>query len=120
MATPNLSAITTVTPAIFASTQLGAGDTTVYTVPGSSAAKLVKLVLTNTSGSAVTVSVSIIPAGGAVDGSHRVVSGYSLAGGDSTTVTEVEGVLLGAGDSVSINAGVAASVDVLLSGLVFA
>jgi hypothetical protein len=119
MATPNLSAITTVTPGILTSQQLASGDVTVYTVPANKAAKLAKLVLSNVSASAVTVSVSIVPSGGTVDGTHRVVSGYSLAAGDTTTITEVEGCWLGQGDLVSINTSAGTSVDVLLSGLVF-
>lgn len=119
MATPNLTGITTVTPALLASQQLASGDTTIYTVGGSNAVKLAKLVLTNTGATAVTVSVALIPSGGAVDSTHRVVSGYSLAAGDSTTVSEVEGVWLGAGAVVSVNAGTGAAVDVMLSGLVF-
>lgn len=120
MATPNLSAITTVTPGILASQQLTSGDTTIYTVPANKAAKLAKLVLTNVSAAAVVVSVSVVPSGASVDGTHRVVSGFSLAAGDSTTVTEIEGCLLGQGDLISVNAGTATSIDVLLSGLVFA
>ena len=120
MATPNLSAITTVTPGILASQQLASGDTTIYTVPANKAAKLAKLALTNVSGAAVVVSVSVVPSGGAVDATHRVVSGFSLAAGDSTTVTEIEGCWLGQGDLVSVNASAATAIDVLLSGLVFA
>jgi hypothetical protein len=119
MATPNLSAITVVTPKIFASAQLASGNTTVYTVPPNHSAKLAKLVLTNTSASVVIVSVSVVPAGGTVDGTHQIVSGYSLAAGDSTIVTEVEGVFLGDSDFISVNAGTGAAVDVMLSGLDF-
>lgn len=120
MATPNLSAITTVTPGVLASAQLASGATTIYTVPGSKAAKIAKLVLTNTSGSAVSVSVSLVPSGGSVDTTHRVVSGYNLAAGDSTAVSELEGVWMGDGDFISVTAATASAVDVMLSGLVFA
>lgn len=120
MATPNLSAITIVTPGILASQQLAPGDTTIYTVPANKAAKLAKLVLTNVSGVAVTVSVSVVPSGASVDGTHRVVSAYTLAAGDSTSVTEIEGCWLGQGDLVSVNASAGTAVDALMSGLVFA
>lgn len=120
MPTPNLTGITTVTPTVLASSQLASGDTTVYTVPANKAAKITKLVLCNTSGLSVTVSVSIVPSGGTVDGTHKVVSNYSLTGSDSITVTEVEGMFLGAGDYVSVNAGTGAAVDVSLNGLVLA
>lgn len=120
MATPNLKSIATVTPAVLASAQLAAGETTVYTVPANKAAKLAKMVLTNTSALAVVLSVSCVPSGGAVDGTHRIVSAFSLAAGDSIVVDELEGVWLGAGDFLSVNASAATAVDVLLSGLVFA
>lgn len=120
MTTPNLSTITTVTPKLLASQQLAAGDTTIYTVGTGKAAKLAKLVLTNTSGTAVPVSVAVVPTGGTVDGTHRVMSGYSLAANDSTIVTEVEGVWLGDGNFISVNVGTGSAVDATLSGLEFA
>jgi hypothetical protein len=119
MATPNLTAITTVTPGVLASLQLASGEQTIYTVGASKAAKLAKLVLANTTGTAVTVSVSVVPSGGTADATHRVVSGYSLAAGDSTTVSEVEGMWLGAGSLLSVAASAAPAVDAVLSGLEF-
>jgi hypothetical protein len=120
MATPNLFTITTVTPTVLASQQLVSGDTTIHTVATNKAVKVTKMVLTNVTAAAVTVSVAIVPSGGAVDGTHKVVSSYSLAANDSTVITEVEGVFLGQGDFVSVNAGTGSAVDVLLNGLVFA
>jgi len=119
MATPNLNSITTVIPKVLASAQLSSGDNTVYTVGASKAAKLAKLVLANVSVSAVTVSASIVPSGGTVDGTHKIVAAYSLAAGDSTVITEVENIWLGAGDFISVNASAATSINVLASGLEF-
>lgn len=119
MATPNLNAITSVIPKILASAQLASGDNTVYTVGASKAAKLAKLVLSNVSASAVTVSASIIPSGGTVDGTHKIVSAYSLLAGDSTVITEIENVWIGAGDYISVNASAATSINVFASGLEF-
>lgn len=120
MATPNLTAITTVTPRVLASSQLASGESTAYTVPTSKAAKIAKFVLTNTSASTVTVSASVVPSGGTVDGTHRVVSAYPLAAGDTIVVTEVDGVWLGQGDFLSVNVSAGAAVDILVSGLEFA
>lgn len=120
MTTPNLSAITTVTPAVLASAQVGSGTTTIYTVPASKAAKIAKLVLSNTSAAAVTISVTLVPVGGTIDGTHRVISGYSLAAGDSTVINEIEGVWMGDGDLLAVVASAGSAVDVMLSGLVFA
>lgn len=119
MATPNLTAITTVTPKVLASSQLAAGDNTVYTVGASKAAKLSKLVLANVSAAAVTVSASIVPSGGTVDGTHKIVSAYSLAAGDGMVITEAENIWLGAGDYISVNASAATAINVLASGLEF-
>ena len=119
MATPNLNSITTVIPKILASAQVASGETTVYTVGASKAAKLAKLVLANTSASAVTVSVSVVPSGGTVDGTHKVMSAYSIAAGDSTVITEAENIWLGAGDFISVNASAATAINVLASGLEF-
>lgn len=120
MATPNLLSITTVTPKTLASTQLPSGENTVYTVPASKAAKIATLVLTNVSAAAVVVSVSLVPVGGAADGTHRVVSGYSLAAGDSITVTELAGAWMGAGDFISVNAAASSAINVVATGLEFA
>lgn len=121
MATPNLTGITSVLPGILASGQVAAAatDTTVFTVAANKAAKLATLVLTNTSVSPVTVSVSVVPSGGTVDGTHRVLSAYSLTAGDATALTEVVGAWLGQGDLVSINASAGAAINYLLTGLVF-
>lgn len=120
MATPNLLSIAAVTPKILASAQLVAGDNAVYTAPASKAAKLATIVLCNISASPVVISVSLIPSGGAVDGTHRVISGYSLAAGDSITVNELSGAWMGAGDLLSINAATGTAVDASVTGLEFA
>lgn len=119
MATPNLSTITSVIPKLLYSAQLGAGDTAIYTVPASKAVKLSTLTLCNINSIAVTVSVSLIPSGGAVDGTHKVVNAYSIAAGDTLTVDELKGAWLGDGDKINVNAGTAASIDPVLTGLEF-
>lgn len=105
---------------VLAGGQLASGETTIYTVPvvPASATKISSAVLCNTSAAAVTVSVAVVPSGGTVDGTHRVVSGYSLAAGDSTTLPELVGAFLDAGAFVSINASAGAAVDYLLTGVV--
>ena len=120
MPTPNLTGITTVTPKVLASTQLASGDTAVYTVPASKAAKIATMSLTNVSTSAVTVSVSVHPSGSSIDGTHKVVSGYALAANDSITISEVVGCWLGTGDFLNVNVSAGTSVDVVVTGLEFA
>jgi hypothetical protein len=94
-------------------------DTTVYTVPGSSAVKIATFSITNTSTTAaVVVSVSVVPSGGTVDGTHKVVSAYTLAAGDSTKITEIEGAMLDTGALISINVDTAAKLNYLITGAV--
>jgi hypothetical protein len=94
-------------------------DTTVYTVPGSSAIKLATFSITNVTANPVTVSVSVSATGGTIsDGTHKVLSSYSLAANDSTKVTEVEGAMLDTGAFISINASAATAINYLITGAV--
>jgi hypothetical protein len=103
---------------VLASIQLASGDNTVYTVPALSAVKIATAVLCNTTSSAVVVSVSVVPSGGTVNGTHKVVADYSLAAKDSTTLPELVGSMLDAGAYISVNAGTATAVNCILTGVV--
>jgi hypothetical protein len=105
---------------ILASGQVAAAatNTTVYTVPASSAVKVATFSLTNVTGSPVTVTVSVVPNAGSVDGTHQVVSAYPLAANDSTVVSEVAGAMLDTGAFIVINASAVTAIDYLLTGAV--
>lgn len=120
MTTPNILTATALkpgqlnTPALLAS-----GETTVYTVPTNKAIKLATAAITNTSSLAVVISVSIVPLGGTASSVNRVVSGYSLAPGDTLSQEEIaafNGTMLADGQFISVNAGTASAVTVNLSG----
>ena len=106
---------------ILASGQIAAAntDTTVYTVDVATASKLVTFSLTNVSGGAVVVSVSVVPHGQTLDGTRKVVAGYSLAAGDSTKIIEIESAVLDAGASISANANTATAINYLITGEVY-
>lgn len=59
-----------------------------------------------------------------MDGTHKVISGYSLAAGDTISQEDglavLKGLMLGPGDFINVNAGVGSAVDVVLSGTVVA
>ena len=95
-----------------------ASDTTIYTVPAASATKITSAVLCNTGGATATVSVSVVPSGGSVDGTHKVVHNYPLTSGDSMVITEIVGSMLDTGAFVSVNSSQAAAVTYLLTGVV--
>lgn len=92
-------------------------DTTIYTVPASTAAKIASAVLCNTGGATATVSVSVVPSGGSIDGTHKIVHNYPLAAGDSMVVNELVGAMLGTGAFVSVNVSVGAVICYLLTGV---
>lgn len=105
---------------ILASGQVAAAttDTTVYTVPASSAAKIATAVLCNVGAGATTVSVSVVPSGVSLDATRRVVQAYTLTAGDTTSIAEIVGAFLDAGAYISLNAGAATSVNYLITGVV--
>lgn len=96
-----------------------AAETTVYTVPASTYVKVAHGVLTNVSASAVTVSVSLVPSGGTADGTHRIVSQFSLPAGDSLPLKDyIAGAMLGPGDFISVSPSAVNAIDVVISGAV--
>jgi hypothetical protein len=120
MATPSLLGLTSVTGQLLCVTQLsGTAATTVYTVPASTGVKIAGGALCNTTGSAVTVSVSVVPSGGTAGATNQIVSGYSLAANDSLSLKDLlGGIFLGEADAVSVTASTGSAVVVWLSGVV--
>lgn len=94
-------------------------NTTIYTVPALSATKVATGALMNVSAATVTVSVSVVPSGGAVDGTHKILTA-TLAAGDSTTLPEITGAFLDAGAFISVYASAATAINYLLTGAVSA
>jgi hypothetical protein len=89
-------------------------------VPTRNVVKVQTASLCNVSGSAVTVSVSVVASGGTAGATNRVISGYSLAAGDTISHEDGLSVLkelrLGPGDFISVNAGTSSAVDCVLTG----
>ena len=106
-------------PQVLVSQQLANTETTQYTAATAHWAKIGSATLANTSGSAVTVAVSIVKSGGTAGNANRVLPSYSLAAGDSMSLPELVGVFLGPGDFISALASAATSVSFVASGVVF-
>lgn len=119
----NIMAATIAAPQILVSQQLAATETTQYTSPTSpataSGTKISAASLCNSSGSAVTVSLSILKVGQTADGTHRVLSGYALGVGDTLVLEMLKDHFLGPGDFISAIASVATSITLVVSGVVF-
>lgn len=118
MATQNLIGATSNLPGVLVSQQLAAAETTQYTCPANSAVKVATATLANTSGSSVTVAISVVKSGGTAGNANRAVPTFTLAAGDSTVVNELVGALLGPGDLISTLAGTASAVAFVLTGTV--
>lgn len=93
--------------------------TSVYTVPALTTVKIAQGSICNTSGSAVTVTLALLKSGDAADGTHSVISAYSLAAGDTLALKDyIGGAFLATGEAISITAGTANAIDVVITGAV--
>lgn len=109
-----------ISPQVLLSQQLGTTEVALYTVPASTSVKIAQGSLCNITAAAVTVNVSIVKSGGTVgDGTHRVISGYSLAAHDTLPLKDyIGGAMLGPGDVLVAFAGTATAVDIVVTGTV--
>lgn len=116
--TTNLMSGTSIVPKLLVSTQIASTSaTTVYTVPALTTVKLSQGSLCNTSGSAVNVSLSLVPSGGTADTTHRVVSVFSLPAGDTLSLRDyIAGHFMGPADFISVTCSASGAVDVVISG----
>lgn len=102
MTTPNIFGLTTIKPITQPGAFVGTTDGALYTVGASKAAKVSTAALTNTTGAAVTVSISLVRSGGSAGDTNRFVKAYSLAANDSLPLGDyLGGGFLNEGDFVS-------------------
>lgn len=97
------SALTGGTVPIASVAGVGVDTTFLPAITAATAVKVATCSVTNAAAGAGTLSVSVVPSGGSVDGTHRVVSNYPLAANDSTKITEVENGFYDAGALFSLN-----------------
>lgn len=124
MTTPNILALTSMTPTVLVSTRIAVTtDSAIYTVAANRAVKLAQGSLCNMTASAVVVGLSIVPAGGTVgDGTHKIIPDtYSLGAGDTLPLgAYLADHVLGDGDIIAMHCGTADAIDVVISGVVMA
>jgi hypothetical protein len=120
MANPSYLALTSMVGQILYSGQLSSTSATaVYTVPSGKTVKIAQGSICNTSGSAASVSLSLLKSGDTSDGTHKVISGYSLGPGDTLALKDyIGGAMLAEAEAVSITVGTANVVDVVITGAV--
>jgi hypothetical protein len=120
MANPSYLALNQMLGQILYSGQLSSTSaTTLYTVPSNTTTKVATMTLCNISGSPVTVTVHLLKVGDTADGTHSVVNGYSLTGGDTLSLRDyLGGAMLATGESIAVTVGTASAVDVVITGAV--
>lgn len=93
-----------VTPrAIISSLQTPIAETTTYISPTAGKGTIIdKFTGTNTSAGAVTITVKLVPFGGAVGVGNTITSAQSIAAGAAYTFPELVGHVLNPGDFISI------------------
>lgn len=106
-----------VTPTRLCSTYLPGTVTALYTVPTGVVTRIDAMTLTNPGASALSVSVHLVAAGGSADNSNVVLSGYTLAPGETRRVTGAIGQVLRAGGTVQGVCATASVVNIYASGV---
>lgn len=101
--------------ALFNAKQAENAETTQYTSTG--ARTIVdKFTATNTTASAATLTVRLVPSGGAAGAGNTVLSAKSIAAGETYNCPEVVGHVLESGDFISTLAGTASAITIRASG----
>lgn len=91
-------------------------EASVYSVPTLTTAKIGRAVFTNTSASAVTITVGITT-GGALAAGTTMISARSLAPGESYVSPELAGAVMPAGSAIRASASTTAVVSCAVSGI---
>jgi len=92
--------------------QPGIADTTVYTCPANTVARVLKCTATNDTTTAVTLSTHKVPSGDAVGDDVLIMNAKALGSKETYECPEVVGQVLDAGDLLSMIASVAAQITV--------
>lgn len=92
-------------------TQVGAAAATLYTCPTTAVrcSRCLKATATNTTVSAATLTVHIVPFGGTASTANMVTSAVSVPAGAVYEIFELEGQILSPGDFIQMLSGTASA-----------
>ena len=94
--------------------QPGIADTTLYTVPANTSARVLKCTVTNDTTIVATISFNKVPSGGAVAATNLIMNLKPIGNKETYECPEVVGQVLDAGDLLSAIASVADQLTVAL------
>jgi len=92
--------MTLIVKRMVAGSQLTAAAATYYTSPAVTKATIKSAALVNTTAGAVLCTVYLVPSGGAAGATNTVISGKSLAAGETYTCPEIINQVLEAGGMI--------------------
>lgn len=98
--------------------QLTTSQVTYYTAPANSRVIIQKLTLTNTTGTARTATVYLVPDGGSPTASNTLLSAVTVAAGYTMDVVEAAGHVLEAEGTIRALADAGTAVTIQASGVV--
>lgn len=120
MATPNLISPSTAAPAVLCSEELPNSEASCLAATSTQAIKIATAVICNISGSAVTVSIGVVPSGDTAGSPRHVLHNVALPAGAALPLNDyLAGTWLGAGDFISGVCSAASSVVLTITGTVF-
>lgn len=92
-------------------------DHAIYTPAAGTSVQIETATASNTSGSSANLTLSLVPAGGTADGTHRILSAVAIAAGATLVLKDdLDGVILGSGDSIHAQASAGAAIDLVITG----
>lgn len=97
-------------------TNLTAVAATYYTAGSGVRAIIKKATFVNDHTSAVTVTINIVPSGGAADYKNRITKTKSIAAGETWVCYEIEGHIINASGFISMLASVTEKIGCRISG----
>lgn len=89
---------------------------TYYTVPSNTRAIIKKATFVNDDTGAVTVTINLVPSGGAATYANRIIKTKALAAGESWSCPDIENHELETGGFISMLASVTAKIGCRISG----
>lgn len=121
MAGNNIIVAASISPQIIRSAYLPiTTEAAQYTVPAATSVKVATASVTNVTGSNVTVTLSLVPAGGTLDGTHRILQTFLMPANDTLELGMLKGAMLGPGDVIGGLAGTASAIVLVVTGTVHA
>lgn len=100
---------------LFESTVLTTADATYFTAPVPT--QVTKATVTNPTGGAATITINLVPSGGAVATGNVLVSARSVQAGETWDITPLVGVILATGDIISAKASANTTLNFAASGV---